>query len=70
MIINYYTHKPEENKTRRVAVGSTLVGIRLLGATIESNEELNDLLSEKGILWAQRNMRFRMANPFPDGEFC
>ncbi len=59
MIITYFTHKPEDSKTRTVQVGSKLIGIRLLTATIESQEELNLLLSEKGIEWAQRNMRFR-----------
>jgi len=68
MVITYYTHKPEESKTRTVQVGSKLVGIRLLSATIESQEELNSLLSEKGIEWAQRNMRFRMVSDHYRGK--
>ena len=65
MIINYYTHKPEESKTKHVYVGSKLVGIRLLSVTLETQEELNLLLTEKGIEWARRNMRFKMQPTLP-----
>lgn len=58
MIITYFTHSPYENKTRRVFIGNKLVGIRLLSATVESNDELELLLSDKGREWAKRNMRF------------
>lgn len=65
MIITYYTHRPEENKTRRVQVGSKLVGIRLLTATIESQKELDELFSDKGVEWARRNMRFKLEPTLP-----
>jgi len=65
MKITYYTHKPEESKTRRVQVGSKLIGIRLLTATIESQKELDELLSDKGIEWAGRNMRFKLEPTTP-----
>lgn len=65
MIITYYTHKPEENKTRRIQVGNKLVGIRLLTVTIESQKELDELFSDKGIKWARRNMRFKLEPTLP-----
>lgn len=65
MKITYYTHKPEENKTRRIQVGSKLIGIRLLTATIESQKELDELFSDNGVKWARRNMRFKLEPTTP-----
>lgn len=58
MKITYYTHKPEECKTRWITVGHKLVGLRLLSFEIDSEEELRNLLSERGVEWAKRNLRF------------
>lgn len=64
MKITYYTHRPEEAKTRRVVVGQQLVGLRLLSFEIDSEEELVQLLSEKGRAWAQKSLRFGLVSRF------
>ena len=64
MKITYYTHHPEESKSRRVVVGQNLVGIRLLSLEIDSDEELVQLLSEKGRTWAQKSLRFGLISRF------
>lgn len=58
MIIEYYTHKPELSKIRSIQIGSKVVGLRVLEVTITSQDELNQLLSEEGVAWAKRNLRF------------
>ena len=68
MKITYYTHKPEECKTRRIVVGKQLVGLRLLSFEIDSEEELTQLLSEKGIEWAKKSLRFGLQNRFMKPE--
>ncbi len=64
MKITYYTHRPEDYKTRRVVVGQQVVGLRLLSFEIDSEEELVQLLSEKGRAWAQRSLRFGLPGRF------
>ena len=58
MKITYYTHKPEDCKSRKVVIGQKLVGIRLLSFEIESSQELEELLSEQGVKWAKQHLRF------------
>lgn len=58
MKITYYTHKPEQSKTKELKIGSHVVGLRLLALEINSNKELEELLTEDGVKWAKRNLRF------------
>lgn len=63
MKIKYFTHKPEEAKERHVRFGQCIVGVRLLELTLESNEELYELFTEKGSSWAKKHLRFKMTTP-------
>lgn len=58
MIIEYYTHKPELSKIRTIQIGHKVVGVRVLEVTITSQEELNQLLSDNGVQWARKHLRF------------
>ncbi len=58
MKITYYTHKPENFKTKELKIGSHIIGLRLLALEINSNKELEEFLSEEGVKWAKRNLRF------------
>ena len=58
MIIEYYTHRPELSKIRTIQVGNHCIGIRMLEVVITNQEELDQLLTEKGITWAKKNLRF------------
>ncbi len=64
MRITYYTHRPEDYKQRRIVVGQNVVGIRLLSFEIDSEEELVQLLSERGRAWAQKSLRFGLPRRF------
>ena len=58
MRITYYTHKPEEYKSRHITIGSKLVGLRVLEFSIDNAEELDLLLSEEGVKWAKKHIIF------------
>ena len=58
MIIEYYTHKPELSKIRTIQIGHKIVGLRVLEVTITNQEELTQLLSEEGVKWAHKHLRF------------
>ena len=60
MRITYYTHRPEDYKTKELKIGSHVVGLRLLNLEISSNKELEELLTEEGVKWAKRNLRFSL----------
>lgn len=60
MKITYYTHRPEDYKTKELRIGTHVIGLRLLNLEISSNKELEEFLSEEGIKWAKRNLRFTL----------
>ena len=60
MRITYYTHSPVEYKSRHIQIGSKLIGLRLLEFSIDNEAELHTLLSEEGIKWAKKHLRFSL----------
>lgn len=54
-----YRNRVSETITRDTLVGYKLVGVRLDSVIIESQEELNTLLTPQGIEWARRNLNFK-----------
>ena len=46
MKITYYTHKPEEHKSRNISIGQKVVGVRLLSLEITNQQELHQLLKQ------------------------
>jgi hypothetical protein len=54
-----YSNREGETITRVIPIGQKLVGLRLNSVVIESHEEFQALLSEKGLQWAKRNLNFR-----------
>ena len=58
MKITYFTHSPLEYKTKTIYVGQKIIGLRILSLEIESQIELETLLSEKGSEWAKKHLKF------------
>lgn len=54
-----YSNRANETITRDVAIGQKLVGIRVETVLIQTHEEMQTLLSERGLEWAKRNLIFR-----------
>jgi hypothetical protein len=55
-----YSNRQGEVITRDIQPGTALVGIRVLEFIVESYEEHQILLSDRGYNWFKRNVNFRV----------
>jgi len=57
-----YSNRQGETITRDIQPGNKLVGLRLMEFTIESYEEHQALLTDRGRDWFARNVNFRLTS--------